>query len=144
MDWTQLRQWIRRLFTPVRRLPPPASRSRPAFRPTLEALEIRLTPSVAFAGQQTVGTGNGPYAVVVADFNGDGRPDLVTANFTDGTVLVLLNTANPGQPPRPSPSRRRSPSAAIPTRWRSAISTATEGPTSSSPTATPPVRSPFC
>jgi len=96
MDCTLLRQWIRRLFTAARRPRPSASRSRPAFRPTLESLEIRLTPSVTFAGQQTVGAGNGPYAVAVADFNGDGRPDLVTANFTDGTVSVLLNTTNAG------------------------------------------------
>ncbi len=96
MDCGLLRQWIRRLFTPARRPRPSASRSRPTFRPTLESLEIRLTPSVTFAGQQTVGTGNGPYAVAVADFNGDGRPDLVTANYTDGTVSVLLNTTNAG------------------------------------------------
>ena len=96
MDCGLLRQWVRRLFTPARRPRPSASRSRPTFRPTLESLEIRLTPSVTFAGQQAVGAGNGPYAVAVADFNGDGRPDLVTANFTDGTVSVLLNTTNAG------------------------------------------------
>ena len=33
-----------------------------------------------------------PEGLVVADFNGDGRPDLATANSQAGTVSVLLNT----------------------------------------------------
>ena len=136
MDCGLLRQWVRRLFTPARRPRPSASRSRPTFRPTVESLEIRLTPSVTFAAQQTFAAGNGPYAVAVADFNGDGRPDLVVANFNGGTVSVLLNTTPPGPPPRPSPPSRPSPSAAIPLAWRWRTSTATAGPTSPSPTAT--------
>src|SRR5262249_23984357 len=32
----------------------------------------------------------------VADLNGDGRPDLVVANFFDGDVSVLLNSTTPG------------------------------------------------
>ena len=52
------------------------------------------TPS--FAAQQTFATGSGPESVVAADVNGDGRPDLLVANYTDGTVSVLLNTTAPG------------------------------------------------
>jgi titin len=39
----------------------------------------------------TVSVGNAPYAITSADFNGDGAPDIATANQTDGTVSILLN-----------------------------------------------------
>jgi hypothetical protein len=52
--------------------------------------------AVTFAAQQTFTTGNNPQGVAVADFNGDGRPDLAVANFQDNTVWVLLNTTAPG------------------------------------------------
>ena len=32
----------------------------------------------------------GPYSIVVADFNGDKKPDLAVTNFSDGSVSVLL------------------------------------------------------
>jgi hypothetical protein len=35
-----------------------------------------------------------PYIIAVGDLNGDGKPDLVTTNFGDGTVSVALATAN--------------------------------------------------
>jgi hypothetical protein len=35
-------------------------------------------------------TGILPLSVAVADLNGDGRPDLVTANFDGNNVSVLL------------------------------------------------------
>ncbi|MFZ0244820.1 MAG: VCBS repeat-containing protein, partial [Candidatus Binatus sp.] len=52
------------------------------------------TPS--FAPQQTFATGSSPISVTAADVNGDGLPDLIVANFGDGTVSVLLNTTAPG------------------------------------------------
>jgi hypothetical protein len=71
-------------------------RGRRAFRPAVEALERRLTPSVTFADQQTFAVGSQVFAVVVGDFNGDGRPDLAVTNFPNGTVTVLLNTTAAG------------------------------------------------
>jgi hypothetical protein len=34
--------------------------------------------------------GNGPFQIVAADFNGDGKLDLAVANLTDDTVSILL------------------------------------------------------
>ena len=50
--------------------------------------------SVSFAAQQTFATGSGPISLAVADLNGDGLPDLITANFSSNTVSVLLNTTS--------------------------------------------------
>jgi hypothetical protein len=50
-----------------------------------------VTPS--FAAQQTFAIGNNAFSVAAADLNGDGRPDLVTANAnSSGNVSVLLDT----------------------------------------------------
>ncbi len=48
------------------------------------------TPS--FGTQQTFGVGGQPAWVTAADLNGDGKADLIVANFNDNTVSVLLNT----------------------------------------------------
>ncbi len=47
--------------------------------------------SPAFADQQAFATGSGPLSVALGDLNGDGRPDLATANQGSGNVSVLLN-----------------------------------------------------
>jgi hypothetical protein len=52
-----------------------------------------------FAAQATFAVGDNPYAVAVADLNGDGRPDLVAANKNAGSISVLLNTGAPGAAP---------------------------------------------
>ncbi len=53
-------------------------------------------PASTFDNQQTFATGPSPFAVVSADFNGDGIGDVATANALDNTVSVLLNTTAPG------------------------------------------------
>ena len=35
------------------------------------------------------------YAVITADLNGDGKPDIVVVNNGDATVTVMLNTTTP-------------------------------------------------
>jgi hypothetical protein len=49
----------------------------------------------SFTAAQSFAVGKGPESVAVGDVNGDGRPDIVTANFGENTVSVLLNTAAP-------------------------------------------------
>lgn len=44
----------------------------------------------------SVGSNTNPYAVVVGDFNADGRQDLATANFANGSVSTLLGNGNGG------------------------------------------------
>ena len=36
-------------------------------------------------------TGNGPYSIAIGDLNGDGKPDLATANSRQSSVSVLAN-----------------------------------------------------
>lgn len=38
--------------------------------------------------------GNNPYSVAAADMNGDGRMDLISANYNDHTLTVLTNNGN--------------------------------------------------
>ncbi|HLN98743.1 MAG TPA: VCBS repeat-containing protein, partial [Pyrinomonadaceae bacterium] len=52
------------------------------------------TPS--FSGIQEFVTGDGSASVSVGDLNGDGKLDLVVANFIFNTVSVLFNTTTPG------------------------------------------------
>jgi hypothetical protein len=54
--------------------------------------------TVSFAAQKTFATGGGPNAVAVADYNGDGRPDLAVtdnSNVNGDRVSVLVDTTTP-------------------------------------------------
>ena len=42
------------------------------------------------------GVGIDPYCVVAADVNGDGKLDLISANYTDSTLTVLTNNGSGG------------------------------------------------
>ena len=52
------------------------------------------TPSFVVGGSGPAGSG--PQQLVVADFNGDGKPDVAAANQSSNTVTVLLNQTEPG------------------------------------------------
>jgi hypothetical protein len=50
----------------------------------------------SFSGIQEFATGDGPASVSMGDLNGDGKLDLLVANFAFDTVSVLLNTTASG------------------------------------------------
>ena len=54
------------------------------------------TPGAAasFANQATVATGPQPKSVTLADVNGDGKPDIVVANFSSNSLSVMLGNGN--------------------------------------------------
>ncbi len=48
-----------------------------------------------------IAVGNAPFSIATGDFNGDGKPDLVTTNVTDLTLTILLGTGTGGFTPAP-------------------------------------------
>jgi hypothetical protein len=52
---------------------------------------MQAVPPVVFRTPPSFPVGSSPWQIVVGDFNGDGVPDMATANFSDSTVSVLLN-----------------------------------------------------
>jgi hypothetical protein len=61
-------------------------------------VSVLLNTGGAFAAKADFAAGTNPVAVVAADFNRDGRPDLAAANAGQNTLTVLLN-----QPPTTPP-----------------------------------------
>jgi hypothetical protein len=66
------------------------------FLPTYAGRSGAIKPS-NFAGQ-TVSTENGPFQTIIADLDGDGKPDLVVANVYAHTVSVYRNVSTNGSP----------------------------------------------
>jgi len=52
------------------------------------------TRPVSFAQAKVYATDEGPAGVALGDLNGDGHPDLASANYTANTVSVLLNNGD--------------------------------------------------
>ncbi len=49
-----------------------------------------------FSAKTDFTTGSGPWAVAAGDLNGDGKPDMVIANYNASTLSVFLNTTPAG------------------------------------------------
>src|SRR5438093_1237834 len=62
------------------------------FRPLVELLENRTL--LSFFPPVNYAAGSGPSCVAVGDFNGDGIPDLVVANYNSRTVSVFLGNGD--------------------------------------------------
>ncbi len=55
------------------------------------ALGCQLQAQVIFKLSSSPGVGGGPNSVAVADVNGDGKLDLISANYSDNNLTVLTN-----------------------------------------------------
>ena len=62
------------------------------------ATSLSTSPGTAFASfvqtSTQFATGTNPYYVVSGDLNGDGKPDLVVANYSSNTISVLLGNGD--------------------------------------------------
>ena len=56
-----------------------------------QVLDSAATAAISFATKVDYVTGYNPFSVTSADVNGDGQPDLITANYGSDTVSVLKN-----------------------------------------------------
>ncbi|MBE7169201.1 MAG: VCBS repeat-containing protein [Williamsia sp.] len=65
---------------------------------TVSVLRNTTTTGYAFqfAGKVDFSIGTNPPCIAAGDIDGDGKPDLVTANYASNTLSVLRNTSIPG------------------------------------------------
>jgi hypothetical protein len=59
---------------------------------SLGAAALHAGSAPSFAAARSSATGSHPDSVAIGDLNGDGKPDLATANYHANTVSVLANT----------------------------------------------------
>lgn len=52
--------------------------------------------SISFASNIDYSSGTNPFSIVITDIDLDGRPDIVVANYLDGTFSVFRNTSSNG------------------------------------------------
>ena len=57
-------------------------------------LTFETNAQVSFASATNYAVGHGPYSAVAADVNGDGKVDLISANYLNSSVTVLTNNGN--------------------------------------------------
>ena len=84
---------------------------------TISILRNTTPPGAAvptFDTQQTFATGSYPYSVAAADFDGDGKLDLVVANVGNSDVSVFRNTTAAGA----TTFTFAAPAAILPRDWR--------------------------
>jgi hypothetical protein len=67
---------------------------------SLGALALRAASAPSHGGLRSYATAAGPVSVAVGDLNGDGEPDLVTANLYANTISVFLNRGGGSFKPR--------------------------------------------
>ena len=48
--------------------------------------------AISFSAKVDIASGDRPYSVSIGDVDGDGKPDLVAANYGDDDISVLLNS----------------------------------------------------
>jgi len=68
------------------------------YEPGATVNEDRFVPSFVSSNAQALLAGSGPSEVVTADFDADGREDLLVACRGDDTLRLFRNTALPGGP----------------------------------------------
>ncbi len=59
-------------------------------------LNTSTVQNIAFAAKTDFTTGSQPYGIGVADVDGDGKADIITANLDTTTISVLRNTSSVG------------------------------------------------
>ncbi|MCD6013653.1 MAG: type sorting protein, partial [Flavipsychrobacter sp.] len=63
---------------------------------TLSVLRNTSSGSITFAAKVDHTTAAAPWGITVGDFDGNGKPDLATGNFTDDNSSVFLNNSTSG------------------------------------------------
>jgi hypothetical protein len=81
------------------------------------ALVISLTSTASgqtyIFGRADFPTGTGPVSAIVADFNGDAKPDLAVVNSGDNTVSILLGKGDATFTPRTNFATGKSPVSVV-------------------------------